>query len=181
MRREEMLPFSERAAMLRQAFDQGFAAAPTDTLVSTQAFLAIGVGGDNYALRLSDISELFADKKVVPLPSQSADLLGIASFRGELVAVYDLRILLGYPAGAPPRWLVLLAEDMPVGLAFDQLDGYFDLPPEAIASAKGTEPTRQHLTETVSAAGSIRPVISVTSMLDAIGRRAPPNSPPGRA
>lgn len=180
MKDEEMLQFSERAAMLRQAFDQAFAAASADSTVSTQAFLAIGVGGDNYALRLPEISELFVDKKVVPLPSQSADLLGIASFRGELVAVYDLRILLGYPAGAPPRWLVLVAEDAPVGLAFDQLDGYFDVPPEAVAPATGMEYTPQHLTETVNAGGSIRMVISVTSILNAIERRAQPNSATGR-
>ncbi|MFN8449184.1 MAG: chemotaxis protein CheW [Anaerolineae bacterium] len=175
----EMIPLSGRAGALRQAFDQTFAAAPGETTVTMQAFLAIGVGGDNYALRLSEIAELFADKKVVPLPSQSTDVLGIASFRGVLVAIYDLRSLLGYPnfAGASPRWLALVAPDAPVGLAFDQLDGYLDLPPEAIAQASEAERARQHLTETVSAAGVVRPVISVASILTMIERRAQAASP----
>lgn len=183
MNHDESQLFSERAATLRQTFDQAFASAPGDGVVATQAFLAIGVGGDSYALRLSEISELFADKKVIPLPSQAPDLLGIASFRGVLVAVYDLRLLLGYPAGTAPRWLALVAEDMnmPVGLAFDQLDGYLDLPPDAIAPVKETEDTRQHLAETVTAAGIGRPVVRVASIIETIQQRAQPNSLPTRA
>lgn len=180
MNNDEVGMLSERAAALRRSFDQAFAAAPaSDDAAATQAFLAIGVGGDNYALRLSEISELFADKKVIPLPSQAADLLGIASFRGVLVAVYDLRILLGYPAGAPPRWLALVADDMnmPFGLAFDQLDGYLDVLPEAVAPAQATEHTRQHLAETVTAAGSGRPVVSVSSILETIRQRTQSNRP----
>jgi chemotaxis signal transduction protein len=162
-----------RAAALRQAFDQTFAAPPTrGTEAERLAFLAIGVGGDHYALRLAEVAELFADKRVVPLPSQSPDLLGIASFRGALVAVYDLRLLLGYPAAAPPRWLVLAAQDAAVGLAFDQLDGYIDAALDALAPMVGTERARPHLAETLRDADLIRPVIRAASILDMIGRRA---------
>jgi purine-binding chemotaxis protein CheW len=172
MKREETTLLSERAAALREAFDQAFVAAPSGITASTQAFLAIEIGGDKYALRLSEITELVADKKAVPLPSQSPDLLGIASFRGTLVAVYDLRILLGYPAaGSSPRWLVRVAQDIPVGLAFDQLDGYLDLPPEVIAPATGTEPMRQYLPETLTADDGVRSVINIASVLETIKQR----------
>jgi chemotaxis signal transduction protein len=168
MKREEN---SDRAAALREAFDQTFAAAPSSAATPTQAFLAIGVGGDKYALRLSEVAEVVADKKAVPLPSHSPDLLGIATFRGALVTVYDLRLLLGYPAESSPRWLVRVAQDTPVCLAFDQLDGYLDVPPEAIARAAETQHARQHLSETLSANGVVRPVISIESILETIKQR----------
>lgn len=171
MKSEETL-FAERITALRSAFDQAFAAAPSGASVRTTAFLAMTAGGDPYALRLAEISGLFVDKKVVPLPSKSPDLLGLASFRGALVPVFDLRILLGYPAGTSPRWLVLVAPKSPVGLAFDHLDGYLDLTHEAIAQReKGTEHRRPFLAETLSAAGVVRPVISVASIIETIKQR----------
>jgi chemotaxis signal transduction protein len=168
---------AERAAMLRQVFDQAFAAAPAGTSTPTEAFLAIGAGGDNYALRLVEISGLFVDKKVVPLPSESPDLLGIASFRGALVPVYDLAVLLGYAAKPLPRWLVLVAPQTPVGLAFDRFDGYLNLPREVNAQQTGAENTRQHLAESMSAAGLLRPVVAVASILESIRKRAQPSAP----
>lgn len=168
---DEGVSLSTRAAALRQAFDQTFAAAPAENAAATQAFLAIQVGGDSYALRLAEVAGLFVEKKVVPLPSRSPDLLGIASFRGTLIPVYDLRLLLGYPAGAAPRWLILAAPDAPLGLAFDQLDGYLDLPSEAIAAA-GTERTRQYLAETLNTADAVLPVVSVAAIVEMIERRA---------
>lgn len=162
----EIIPLSERAAALRQIFDQAFAQAPGGAAAATEAFLAVGIGGDNYALRLSEVTELYVDKTVVPLPSHSPDLLGIASFRGALIPIYDLRLLLGYTAAAWPRWLVLVGSDMPIGLAFDHLDGYLNLPSEAIAPA--AESTRRYLAESLSAAGTVRPVIDVASIVTAI-------------
>ncbi|HVU15212.1 MAG TPA: chemotaxis protein CheW [Phototrophicaceae bacterium] len=175
MKSEDTRSTEARALALRRAFDQTFAEAPAEVTASTQAFLAVGVGGDNYALRLAEVAELYADKKVVPVPSQSADLLGIASFRGSLVAVYDLRILLGYPVGLPPRWLILTARDRSIGLALDQLDGYLNLPSEAVAPATAKERAPQYLSETLSASEIVRPIISITAILDAIKRRTASN------
>lgn len=162
----EALPLSQRAAALRQSFDQSFAEAPGGVAAPSHAFLAVGIGGDNYALRLSDVSELYVDKKVIPLPSHSPDLLGIASFRGALVPIYDLRLLLGYSAGAWPRWLVLTKYDLSIGLAFDRLDGYLTLTAEAIVPA--AEARRKYLTEAVSVAGLARPVVDVVSIVNTV-------------
>lgn len=162
----EALPLSQRAAELRRLFDQSFAEAPGSAAESRHAFLAVGVGGDNYALRLSDVSELYVDKKVVPLPSHSPDLLGIASFRGVLIPIFDLRLLLGYGAGAWPRWLVLTKLDLSIGLAFDRLDGYLTVASEAVVTAAETR--RKHLAEAVSADGLVRPVINVPSIIKTV-------------
>jgi chemotaxis signal transduction protein len=167
MNNGEALPLSQRAAALRQSFDQAFAQAPAGAAASSQAFLAVGIGGDDYALRLSDVTELYVDKKVVPLSSHSPDLLGIASFRGVLVPIFDLRLLLGYSASAWPRWLVLTQLDLSVGLAFDRLDGYLTVTSDAVVPAAETR--RKHLAEAVSADGLARPVIDVASIVNSIG------------
>jgi purine-binding chemotaxis protein CheW len=103
---------------------------------------------------------------MVPLPSHSPDLLGIASFRGALVPIFDLRLLLGYSAGVLPRWLVLTKHDLSIGLAFDRLDGYLSLTSEAVVPAAETQ--RKHLAEAVSAAGLVRPVIDVVSIVKTV-------------
>lgn len=170
MNREETV-IDKRAAELRRAFDQSFADAPSGGNVPTEAFLAIGVGSDNYALRLADISGLHADKKVTPLPSDVPDLLGVASFRGVLVPVYDLRVLLGYAAGPPPRWLVLVMPQTPVALAFDRFDGHLRLPPDAIAQEEKLQDGRQHIAESLRTDGPVRSIVSVTSMIESIKKR----------
>jgi chemotaxis signal transduction protein len=171
MNREEA-KLNERAADLRLAFDQTFGKTPAGPPLPSEAFLAIGVGGDSYALRLTGIYGLFVDKQVVPLPSQAPDLLGIASFRGVLVPVYDLRVLLGYPTGSAPRLLVLVSPETPIGLAFDHLDGYLDLPHEAITQQAGTKHRRPYLAEILSVAGDALPVVAIASIHEAIKQRA---------
>lgn len=164
------------AAELRQAFDHSFAETPQSTGAPTEAFLAIGSGSDLYALRLTEISGLHVDKKIVPLPSESTDLLGLTSFRGALVPVYDLRELLGYSSASTPRWMVLLASKAPVAVAFEQFDGYFAATHDLIARDASVNHRHPHITEAVRTAGLLRPVVSLASILESIKARAPTNT-----
>ena len=170
MTREETL-IDKRATELRMAFDQSFAQASAGVSASTEAFLAIGVGGDNYALRLSEISGLYTNKKVLALPSDVPELLGVASFRGALIPVYDLRVLLGYPVNLRPRWLVQVAAATPIGLAFDRFDGHLHLPRDAIGKEEKAQEREQHLTESLRTNGEVRPIVSVASMIESIKKR----------
>lgn len=170
---QEETNLNQRAAALRQAFDCSFAAAPEVARAATEAFLAIGAGNDLYALRLAEIAGLFADKKIAPLPSESTDLLGLTSFRGALIPVYDLRTLLGYSAAATsvPRWLVLVAAKTPVGVAFDSFEGYLDLPPEALAQESHPNTARPYVKEIAHVNDSVRAVIHLPLILEAITHR----------
>ena len=56
------------------------------------------MGGDPHALRINDIAGLYADMKITPCPSPvPAVARSSPAFRGEVVPVYDLAALLGYP------------------------------------------------------------------------------------
>jgi len=157
---------------LRRAFDNSFAEPLRVESDQLEDLLSILVAGDAYALRLAEISGLFVDRRVTPLPGPLPELLGIAGFRGAMIPVYDLGTLLGYPGVRTPRWLVLSATQARIGLAFDQFDGHVRLPRAAITAEDRVETARRHAREIARTANGARPVLDLPSILDAIGKRA---------
>jgi chemotaxis signal transduction protein len=180
-----MMQIGERAAELRRDFDRSFAEPPRARRPPSVDLLAIRLGGEPFALRLSTVAGVFASKKLTPLPGASPDLLGIAGFRGSVVPVYDLAMLLGYPASDRPRWLVLAAAQ-PVALAFEGLDGYLRLPLDRIARPEQPQPTRAHVRELAQVAdprrpaqaATPRPLVDLDSIVAAIRQRVRNNLPP---
>jgi purine-binding chemotaxis protein CheW len=161
----------DRAAALRAAFDRSFAQAPSPEGAATEKLLAIRLGAHPYVLRLSEVSGLFADKKITRLPSPVPDLLGIAGFRGTVLPVYDLGLLLGGASTAAPRWLVVAA-GAPVGLAFDGVDGYLSVACDAIVSQARVETREPHVREVARSGDLARPLISLASVAQWVRDRA---------
>lgn len=158
---------SSTAISLRQAFDDAFVQPARADTVPQDDFLAIRVAGDAHALRLTDISSLLPLKAVTRLPSPLAGLLGVTGFRGAIVPMYDLGVLLGYPAGETARWMVVTA-GATIGLAFGAFDGHLRCPRETSAQPTSTEPSRAHVREVLRSADALRPVVSVVSLVEAI-------------
>ena len=157
---------AERVAELRREFDRSFAAPSSVEASKKHDLLAIRLGEQHFALRLSDIAGLFAGKKITPLPGASDFLLGIAGFRGDVAPIYDLQRLLGKPASGAPRWLVIAAA-APVGFAFAAFDGQLRVPAAAISLQQGED--AQGLTSgIVRVAGTLRPIIDLSRALKAI-------------
>jgi chemotaxis signal transduction protein len=159
-----------RAEELRHAFDRSFAEAPRAGTEALVDLLAIRVGGDSYALRLAEVAGLFVDRVVTPFPTLVPELLGIAGFRAALVPVYDLRALLGYSGGPPPRWMVSTAGERAVGLVFDSFELHVRVSPDALA-ADDTH-ARGHVRQIARLPDGVRPVIHLPSVLEAIKARA---------
>jgi chemotaxis signal transduction protein len=164
---------SERAAELRRAFDRSFVEARRFETATTRDFLAVVVGGDPYALRLTEIGGLYSDKKVTALPSRVAELRGIAGFRGAMLPVYDLAALLRYRHAESPRWLVMAA-GAAVAFAIERFDGHFQAPSDSIASHEGDQ-SREHLHQILRTQDFVRPIINVPSLVAAIRDRAQTN------
>jgi purine-binding chemotaxis protein CheW len=161
----------DKAELLRRDFDQAFAAPARRAQAGTEALLAIRVAGEGFALRLSALAGLFADRRIVPLPGTAPELLGIAGLRGGLVAVYDLRALLGFPRGESPRWLALVRGGNLLGIAFDELDGSLQVDPHDVSPATGPA-HRGMAREVVRTGGVLRPVLDVASIVETIRRPA---------
>lgn len=162
---------SDHAAGLREAFDRSFAQATATDTEPVANVLAIRIGADPYALRLTDVSGLFAGKRITMLPGPVTELLGIAGFRGAILPVYDLAMLLGYARPAAPRWLVTAAA-APAAFAFDGFDGYLSVQEASVMPGPRGQGQDRYLKEMVPTAGLFRPVIFLAAMLEPIQARA---------
>jgi len=166
-----------RAQSLRDAFDRAFSEAPTAAVASPPLrFLGLRIAGDPFALRMTEVARLHTDGTAVPIPSPAASLLGIASVRGSLVAIHDLHLLLGYPAGGSRRFWALVRPDRPVGLAFDALDGHFEADSTSPIEAAGG--AARHIRGATRGGAAIRPIIDVASILGALARMTRENTSP---
>jgi chemotaxis signal transduction protein len=160
------------AAALRRLFDAGFAAPAASRSQRLEDLLAIRVGPDPYALRISEIAGLQVGLKIVPVPSPVAQLLGIAAIRGMMAPIYDLAALLRYPPAANPRWFIVARAPQPVGLAFESFESHLQASQSSLATDNGEDAgsvgTGQYLRGTVLAAGTLRPIIHLASVLELI-------------
>jgi len=161
----------EKAAEFRKAFDRSFANAPYTDQELLEDFLAIRVGSDPYAVHISEVAGLYADKTLIPLPSPVHGLIGITGVRGAILPVYDLRALCGCPAGAKPRWLMIAAKAF-VGLAFDALEGHLRVAQTSSASAETAKDTPPYVRGVLRAGDVVRPVVQVATFLEEIKQRA---------
>jgi chemotaxis signal transduction protein len=180
---------------LRAAFDRAFAEPFRLDAPASESLLAIRAGNEPFALRLAEIAGLFADRKISHVPGNMPALLGLAGFRGALVPVYSLQVLLAHAAARAaagvPRWIVLAAA-APVAFAFEVLEGQLRVSPEAIlpeailpeASApeavlpEASAIPGGRVKEFVRAAHFAGPILHLPSLFDGIG--APGGGPPSR-
>lgn len=161
------LQISQKALELRLAFDSAFAEPAQTASAALDNFLVIQIACCPHVVRLSDISSLLPLKMVRRLPSRLPALLGITAFRGAVVPLFDLRMLMGYAVGEPPTCIVITA-NTPVGLAFDAFDRHLRYPREACAQLISAELARPHIREVLRCGDMPRPVVSIPSVLETI-------------
>lgn len=88
--------------------------------------IVLGIGVGRYAVPLSAIEEVGRLPPVTRLPGVPSWLLGVANWRGRVLAVVDLRAELGeppVPATRRTRVVVLRAAGVTVGLVADSVSG----------------------------------------------------------
>jgi chemotaxis signal transduction protein len=175
---------SSVAARMRRDFDRAFAEAREREAPALVNLLILQVAGDAYAIRLTEVSSLHADRTIVPVPSESSDLLGLVGFRGALAPVFDLRILLGYGGGALPRWFLLLQGADPVGLGFDHFEAHLqvraeDLSQSTLSHEAGARATSPFIGGVVRTANGVHSLIHTASIVEAIRGRVPLDKAPG--
>jgi chemotaxis signal transduction protein len=166
-------PVMDKAAELRNAFD-GARAIPfsSQAVERMESLLGVRVCGDAYAIRVSEISGLANARRIVELPSAIPELLGVAGVRGVLIPVYSLAALLGYNAEAVQgRWLVLCGTEEPVGLAFNDFEGYVMVSSEQVYNAEPNDVARTHAKHVVRTADMVRAVISIPLIRELIQTR----------
>jgi chemotaxis signal transduction protein len=166
-------PKVERAAALRRLFDEAFAAPAESRPERVRDLLAIRVGSDPYALRLSEIAGLHAGLKVEPVPSPATQLLGIVGIRGVMAPIYDLARLLGYAPVTRPRWVVFTRSAQAVGFAFETFESHLQVSESSLVMQEGHDAGRveigRHVRGTVRVGGALRPIVHMASVLAMLG------------
>jgi chemotaxis signal transduction protein len=173
-------PIAAKAAELRSVFDHARAAPfPSGEEEQTEDLLAIRVSRDAYAIRVTEISGLATDRKVVTFPSPVAELLGVAGIRGALVPVYSLAALLGYAVETEQaRWLALCGTEETFALAFCDFEGYVRVRTAQLYSAEQNDVARVHVTQVARTTDLVRAVVSIPLLREAIQERCRNNSVP---
>ncbi|MEN3306411.1 MAG: hypothetical protein V7603_2613 [Micromonosporaceae bacterium] len=161
-----------RLADLRDGFDRSFSEPPRQPPGRTD-LLAIRVADLGYAVRLSTITGLWADRPTTPLPGPVPDLVGLASFRGTVVPVYDLAALLGHAGHATIRWLMLATDTPPLALGFGAVDGHLQVPATAVAPVGDSGQTSRGLvSELVTTGHTVLRVIDIRAVRATVAARA---------
>jgi purine-binding chemotaxis protein CheW len=162
-----------RAADLREAFDRSFAAPPPPAAPPQLDLLAIRCADHGFALPLSEVLAVYAERKIVAVPSPVPELLGLVGVRGLIAPVYDLRSLLGYGPGAAPRWLALVRAPEPFALGFELFEQHLRLPlADAFSAATDAQGPHPFARGSVRLASGPRPLIDLTALFAAVtGRR----------
>jgi chemotaxis signal transduction protein len=158
-------------AALRREFDASFAETAFTRGAALIDLLDIRVGGVPYALRTSEIAGIHADRRLTPVPSRLAELIGLFSLRGAVIPVYDLAATLGHPVHARPRWIAVVS-GMTAGLAFAEFAGHARVEATAIVPREGAPLATRYAASVVDLGERLRPIVSVPSLLSAISSRA---------
>jgi chemotaxis signal transduction protein len=156
-----------RAADLRRAFDDGFAAPRRGRFEGTEDLITFEIFGDGYAVPVGAVTGIAELQRLVHVPSRSPYLLGLAAVRGTLVPVYDLAGLLGYPQrGDHARRMVLCGSEERLALALGNFSGHASFPKTGHLDA--VRDGRVHIARVVVIGGVVRAVIDVASIVAAI-------------
>ena len=143
--------------------------------VAKEIVLGIHVAGQPYAMRLSDAAGIHADKKITRVPGGVPALRGIAGFRGVLMPVYDLHVLLGHPSSEPPRWLVI-SSAAPVAFTFTAFAGQLRVSPNEIMPQSARPGATSYVGALVRTSNFIGPILHMPTILDAIKASRPGTS-----
>jgi chemotaxis signal transduction protein len=163
------------AAMLREAFDRDFAAAPAEIRDAGLPFVRIRAGRHVYAVALSEVTTVLADRPHVALPSAASELLGVAALRGDVVSVFSLSALLGDHGETAPRWLLLVDRNGDkAAFAFDAMEGHLRITADDIATVPDVtalEPIRS----SARVSGEMIPILSIAALIERLVARAGSN------
>jgi purine-binding chemotaxis protein CheW len=92
---------------------------------------------EKYAFDIKYINEVFRNKKVTPLPCTPSFIIGIINFRGKILSVIDIRNFLGFTNDTKEsneirQVIIVKVNDLEVGIAVDNILGYYNIEPEEI-------------------------------------------------
>ena len=153
------------SSALRADFDAIFTRPLAAESAAQLDLLVIRCGEHGYALRLSQLAALHADRKLTEAPGPRPELMGLVGVRGVVAPVYDLHALLGYARLASPRWLALVQAPAPLALSFEHFERHLRVPLSDVVATQG-EANRGliYAQSSVKIAGGLMPLLDLLTI-----------------
>ncbi len=118
----------ERARKLAQRPEQTSGVPPFE-------LLCFGLAGERYAIESFHVMQVLALVDLTRVPGAPAHLLGVTNLRGQVLPVFDLRVLLGISQPGlndMSRLLVLGHDEAELGILADSADEIIELDPDEL-------------------------------------------------
>ncbi len=161
---ENLANAASQALEYRRAFDQSFA---LEQVLQNQVYvnvLMMSIADNPFVVRLSEISCVSKCPKIVPVPSKSPALIGLAGIRSELLPVYSTAELLGCPREDEVRWLLIAGKQSPIALALANLDTCISVPVEAFVRSEQVR-GKAKSQEVLTVGTGVRTVIQISELV----------------
>lgn len=121
---------------LRADGDRGAVSAPVPEAARDRvALIGLQVGGRDFAMRLQDVAQIMRlPKDFGTVPRADDAMLGVTGFRGGVLPMVSLAVLLGLDKAIPARGVIIVVRAGAgwAGLVADGVSGSFMLAPDAI-------------------------------------------------
>jgi purine-binding chemotaxis protein CheW len=105
-------------------------------------YLTFRLAPQDFALAIREVREVLRCPPITEVPRAPADVLGVVTVRGEIIAIVDPRRRLGLsqPPPGPGRLVVVDAGDGPCGLLVDAIAGVVRVRPGSLEPAGAGAP-----------------------------------------
>jgi len=120
---------------MREEYWRGIEEGGDASIQETRDFLVFELGGERFGIPTTSAMEVLRMPRLVKVPRVEAHILGIFNLRGQIVAVTDLRHLLGLgqrELRGAGQMVVIRAADLVSGLRVDQVEGIYTFPVDSI-------------------------------------------------
>lgn len=124
--RNDTRPDAERRLLQRRARELARPPEPQEPAANLVAVVEFRLGAEAYAIDVQYVAEVLPFRPLTRIPGVPAFVRGIVNVRGLVVAILDLRILLGLPVEDPSpqaRILLLGSPTVAFGILADQVPG----------------------------------------------------------
>ncbi|URA10572.1 chemotaxis protein CheW [Thermospira aquatica] len=104
-----------------------------------EQFVTFFVGDKLFAVNIFDVREVVRFEKIIPIPDAPAYVEGVANLRGIVLPVIALRKRLGFGETdlSRAKIVVVMVEDILVGMLVDQIDRVIHVSKDHIQDAAG--------------------------------------------
>jgi purine-binding chemotaxis protein CheW len=130
-------------------------------------FLVFRLGGERFAVPLSEVDEVIDAPALQRIPDAAATLLGIATIRGSFITVYDPRPVLGVDGGNVGAVLLFERADRRVGLAVDDVFDPLTVEKHELLPAPGADASDRILIGVIRRGSDLITALDTHALLDA--------------